>query len=101
MNWYDFNPFEPTIKKYIFEIIKEKYVIHEKTVDKICKEIKDKDDAQKFVDLLGEIFKRGYIIATEQQRESLSKVGMELKILPSDNNKKIFNQKNQGDLEKG
>lgn len=100
MNWYDFNPFESTIKKYIFEMIKEKYVLHEKMVDKICKDIKDKDDAQKFVDLLGEIFKKGYIIAIEQQKESLSKVGMELKVLPPTNNENKIFKKNRDGLER-
>jgi arginyl-tRNA synthetase len=96
MNWFNFNPYEPTIKKYLFEVLKNRYSNHEKTIDRICKKIEDKDEAQNLIDFLGEILRSGYVMAINQQKETLSKLGIELKVV-SPNQNKIFNQKNPDD----
>jgi hypothetical protein len=99
---YFSNPNAAFIKKYLYEILKERYMENEKFIDRICDQLTMRDDAQSFVKLTSDAFQKGYILAVEQHREALAKVGMDVKITnPVSNLNKIFNQKNQGGLEKG
>lgn len=89
------------IKKYLFEILKDRYAENEKCIDRMCQYLVLREDAQDFVKLLADVFQKGYIIAADQHKEALSKIGMGVKLTASDvGGPKIFNQKNQDDLEK-
>lgn len=104
MVWSNYfsNPNAAFVKKYLYELLKERYVENEKFIDRICDQLTMRDDAQAFVKLTSDAFQKGYIIAVEQHKEALAKVGMDVKITnPIGVENKIFNQKNQGGPEKG
>lgn len=89
------------IKKYLFEVLKDKYAENEKCIDRICQHLILREDAQDFIKLFSDVFQKGYIIAADQHKEALAKIGMGVKITSQDNSSpKIFNQKNQDDLQK-
>jgi hypothetical protein len=91
------NPNINFIKKYLFEILKDRYAENEKCIDRMCQNLILREDAQDFVKLLSDVFQKGYIIAADQHKEALSKIGMGVKLTNSDlGGPKIFNhQKNQ------
>ncbi len=101
MNLYNYfmNPHSNHIKKYLFEILKNDYSKHDKFIERFCAQLSLKEDAQSFVELLGDIYKNGYLVAANQHKDELKKMGIDIKItspMSDGNNKnKIFNQKNQ------
>lgn len=96
------NPNSNFIKKYLFEILKDKYAENEKCIDRMCQNLILREDAQDFIKLLSAVFQKGYVIAVDQHKEALSKIGMGVKITSqnSDDLPKIFSQRNQDDLRK-
>lgn len=92
------NPHSNLIKKYLYEILKEKYIEHEKFIDRICSTLAIQEDAQEFVKIIGDVYQKGYVLAVDQHKEALAKIGMSVKITSGDKSEnKIFNQKNQAD----
>lgn len=99
MFWSNYfsNPYSHYIKKYLFEVLKEKYVENEKFIDRISAQLNLETDAQDFVKLCGDLFQKGYIIAVDQHKEALAKIGMNVKITgPTDVGPKIFQSEKSG-----
>jgi hypothetical protein len=96
------NPNSNFIKKYLFEILKDKYAENEKCIDRMCQNLILREDAQDFIKLLSAVFQKGYVIAVDQHKEALSKIGMGVKITSQNGGDlpKIFSQRNQDDLRK-
>lgn len=91
------NPGSILIKKYLFEILKEKYSVNEEVIEKVCKNLETKEECEVFAKFINDIFQNGYMMAIHQQRDALSKLGMKMNItdaveLNKRNNSKIFNQ---------
>lgn len=98
---YFVNPWSVPIKKFLFEILKDRYLENEKFVDRLSEHLKIKEDAQAFVKLLSDAYQKGYIMALDQHREELAKIGMNVKIVPNQQDtNSIFNQKSQVDQPK-
>lgn len=104
MNLYNYfmNPHSNHIKKYLFEILKNDYSKHDKFIERFCVQLNLREDAQSFIELLGDIYKNGYLVAVNQHKDELKKMGIDIKITSPVNNgnngnnaNKIFNQKNQ------
>lgn len=98
MFWSNYfsNPNSIHIKKYLYEILKDKYVENEKFIDRMTNHLILQEDAQDFVKLAQNIFEKGYIMAVEQHKEALAKVGMNVRVVPNSDSKKIFNQEKSG-----
>lgn len=94
MFWSNYfsNPNSIHIKKYLYEILQDKYLDNEKFIDRMASHLIMQEDAQSFVKLAGDIFERGYVVAVDQHKEALAKIGMNVKVVGSTNEKKIFNQ---------
>jgi len=93
MSWSNFfaNPHAPNIKKYLFEILKEKYGENEKFIDRICVGLTVEEDVTGFVKLVSDCFQRGFHLSVEQHKESLSKIGMKVNLTKEvPNDAKIF-----------
>ena len=93
MFWSNFtNPKSTYIKKYLFEILKEKYAQNENIIERMTSQLVLDSDAQAFVKFIGDIFENGYLIASDQHREALSKMGMKINVTNASQENKIFNQ---------
>jgi hypothetical protein len=95
MIWSNYftNPLSITVKKFLFELLKDKYVENEKFIDRISNQLTLEDDAQAFVKIVSDSYRQGYLMCLEQHKEALSKVGMSIKvIMPENKSNSIFNQ---------
>ena len=75
------NPYAPTIKKFLFDMLKQEYSKHEPFIDKMVSTIstpKEYEDISKF---LLEIYQSGYLTAVDQHREGLEKLGLKANIV--------------------
>ena len=50
------NPYDRTVKLYLFEILKDKYEINEKIIERIISNLKIESDTQDFIRLINNIF---------------------------------------------
>jgi len=100
MLWSNYfsNPYSITIKKFLYEVLKERYVDNEKFIDRICSQLVMQEDVQSFVKIINDAHQKGYILALEQHREALAKVGMSVKITNEHQiqSNKIFSQEKSG-----
>lgn len=89
------NPQAITIKKYLFEILKERYPRNEKFIDRLAIGTSTKEDYEGLSMLIADIFETGFLRAVDQYKEHFDKMGMKVNIVSEEkpkNAKKIFNQ---------
>lgn len=98
MNPFMFQNLQATaIKKYLFEILKEKYSKNEKFIERLTYQVNTKEDFESFGIFVTDIFESGFFKAFEQYKENFEKLGMKVNIVAEEkpkepNNNKIFNQ---------
>lgn len=91
------NPYDRTVKLYLFEILKDKYEINEKIIERIISNLKLESDTQEFIRLINNVFEKGFLASSNQYNESLSKLGINVSIKEPENNKnKIFQSEKSG-----
>lgn len=89
------NPQSIAIKKYLFELLKEKYSKNEKFIDRLSTSVSTKEDYEALSVFVADIFESGFVRAVNQYKEQFAKMGMQVKIVPEEKPKnapKIFNQ---------
>lgn len=90
------NPRSYVLKKYIFDILKDKYFKYDNLVERISSQLVTEIDVQQFAEMMTEFYALGYRLAIEQQREELGKLGIKVNInIANEESERIFNQKNQ------
>jgi hypothetical protein len=70
------------IKKYLFELLKGKYVRNEKFIDRISASITTKEDYESLGSLVVDIFETGFLKAVDEYRGQLAKMGLKVSIVP-------------------
>lgn len=70
------------IKKYLFELLKGRYVRNEKFIDRISATITTKEDYEALGNLVVDIFETGFMKAVDEYREQFAKMGMKVSIVP-------------------
>lgn len=82
-NWMDVmnNPRGFTVKKTLFEFLKDRYAVNEDIIDRISYHLVTEDDAKSFIKLMVDTYEIGYATAVEQHREQLAKIGLKVKIV--------------------
>lgn len=95
------NPQSIAIKRYLFELLKERYSKNEKFIDRFSSTITSQQDYEDFGKLIVDIFEVGFLRAVNQYKEQFEKMGMKINIVPEEVAKnpksKIFSQKNQAE----
>jgi hypothetical protein len=90
------NPQSTIIKKYLFEILKERYSKNEKFIERLASFISTKEDFESFGVLITDVFEIGFLRAVNEYKGNFEKLGMKVKIVPEekpkDPNHRIFNQ---------
>lgn len=99
MFWSNYfsNPFSITIKKFLYEILKERYVENEKFIDRMCNDLRLQEDMQNFVKLINDSYQMGFLLAVEQHKEALNKIGLNVNLSNNfENQKTIFQSEKSG-----
>lgn len=84
-----------TIKRYLFEILQERYAKNEKFIERMASTVVTKEDYDGLGSLVTDLFEIGFLRAIDQYKEQLNKMGIKVNIVPEQkptNTKKIFNQ---------
>ena len=69
------------VKKYLFEIYKEKYGENEEIIERICNTLYLNKDIEAFVKLITNAYETGFTTAVKQQTEQLKKFGVEVTVV--------------------
>lgn len=70
------------IKKYLFELLKNRYVRNEKFIDRISAGIATKEDYEALGNLVVDIFETGFMKAVDEYRDQFAKMGMKVSVVP-------------------
>jgi hypothetical protein len=93
------NPFSIAVKKYLYDVLQERYGGNEDIIDRITVSLITENDIQGFAKLVSCIYEAGYFKAVEEHRDVLGRLGHHVRIVPStpevQEKDKIFNQKSQ------
>jgi hypothetical protein len=87
------NPMAVVIKKYLFEMLKEKYAKNERLIERLAQMLVTREDYESFGSLMGDLYESGFLRATDQYREQLSKMGLKVDVVAEERpreGKKIF-----------
>lgn len=88
MSWQNMvNPRSYVIKKFMFEFLKGKFQEHEKIIDRIIISINTDDDMQDFSKMMIDLYETAYMRAVDDHRDQLAKMGLNVKVVPSDHSK--------------
>lgn len=78
------NPRVNTLKKWFFEVLKEKYTSHDPIIERVGSCLVTERDMQEFGKLISEVFQLGYFKAINDYKAEFSKYGMEINVVPGD-----------------
>jgi len=83
-NYFQFmtNPKTFAIKKYMFEILHQKYPEHEQIVERMANSIMTEKDFTDFNKLVAAIYETGYLKAVNDYRDQLAKMGLKVSVVP-------------------
>ena len=88
------NPQAIAVRRYLFEILKERYSRNERYVERLAASIATKDDYEEFGKLVSDLYESGFMRAVDQYKEQFEKSGMRVNIVaeekPKDPNHRIF-----------
>ena len=69
------NPYNKGIKKISFDLLKERFINHEKTIDHISKNITNNKEYEDLGKFLLEFYEAGFFKAVEDHKQELKKLG--------------------------
>ena len=88
------NPQAVAIKRYLFEILKERYGKNEKFIDRLASNITTKEDYESLGAFITDIYEIGFLKAVKEYKEQFEKMGMRVNVVaeekPKDPGHRIF-----------
>ena len=72
------NPFGHGIKKWIFELLNQRAIPHEKILDQLTRSIHTAQDYEDFGKFVAEIYEAGYTRCLDQHEAALKQAGINL-----------------------
>ena len=90
------NPLSWGVKKYMFEILQERYSRNEDVINKVSESVMSEKDYEAFGQLMVDVYEKGFSTALDQQKEQFEKLGINVNIVSptssekKDNSTKIF-----------
>lgn len=79
---YMANPRAYTLKRWLFELLKDKYGPHDKTAERIAAGLPTDHDIEDFGRLAAEIFECGYRKAVADYKTEAEKLGIKVHVVP-------------------
>jgi len=76
------NPKVFVIKKYMFEILQQKFQEHEQIVERMANSLITEKDFEGFNKLVASIYETGYMKAVNDHKEQLAKLGLKVNVVP-------------------
>lgn len=89
------NMHSSAIKKYLFEMLQERYEKNEKFIDRLAGVISNQEDYQALGTLVVDIYEIGFLKAVNEYKDQLAKMGLRVNVVPEEQPKtykKIFDQ---------
>lgn len=82
-NWIEqfINPQGTALKRYLYEILKDKYPKHHDIVERIASNLQTEKDLQNFGALVVELFEMAYAKAVEDYKAELGRMGYKVDIV--------------------
>jgi hypothetical protein len=82
-NWLEHftNPQGTAFKRYLYEILKDKYPKHHDIIERIAANLQTEGDLQNFSALVIELFEMAYAKAVEDYKGELKKMGYKVDIV--------------------
>lgn len=84
------------IKKYLFELLRNRYEKNEKFIDRISSTITTKEDYEDLGRLMADVFEAGFMKAYNEYKDQLAGMGLQVRIVADEKqggeSKRIFNQ---------
>jgi len=84
MNWMQYlaNPQAVAIKKYMYEILQDKYGEHDQLIERVSHSLTTGKDVEGFGKLIAAVYESGYFKAVNDHRETLTKMGLKVNVVP-------------------
>jgi hypothetical protein len=78
------NPNSQIIKRYMFDILRERFPKHEEIIERIASALVTQTDMQSFGKMIVDVYEVAYFKALEEQKEILKKAGIKVSIAPKE-----------------
>lgn len=82
MNGFMGNPHSAALKKYLFEILKDRYWKNEKYIERLAASTMVQDDYDGLGSLIVDVFELGFLRAVDQYKDQMAKMGLRVQIVP-------------------
>lgn len=82
MNPFMQNPQAFAVRKYLFDMLKERYSRNAEYIERLAAGITTKVDYDALGSLMADVYEAGFVRAVDQYKEQLAKVGMKVNIVP-------------------
>ena len=69
------------MKKYVWQLVKDKVVQHEETIECICKDLHTAKEVEALGKLFAEIYEAGFMRCVEEHRDKLETLGLAAKVV--------------------
>ena len=70
-------------KKYVFDMLQEHYIKHEKMIDRLSHYLITEEDVKEFCEIIAAAYSQGYLKAVNDYKEQLRKIGYDVSIKSS------------------
>jgi len=76
------NPQAAAVKKYMFDILQERYRRNERYIERMAAAALTKEDYDGIGSLAADLYEAGFMRAVDQYKDQLAKIGMKVNIVP-------------------
>jgi hypothetical protein len=83
MNPFAGNPHSVAIKRYLFEVLKERYARNERYIERVAASTLVREDYEGLSSLVADLFEAGFMRALDQYKEQIAKMGLRVDVVPS------------------
>ena len=74
--------YKQACSKFLFEILQDRYVQNQNVIDRVSSGLTIEQDVRDFIKLVTDIYELGFLRATGQYQEQLTKLGYKIVIEP-------------------
>jgi hypothetical protein len=76
------NPQAFAVRKYLFEMLKERYTRNADYIERMAAGVTTKGDYEALGSLMADVYEAGFVRAVDQYKEQLAKMGMKVNVVP-------------------
>ena len=101
-SWFEYirSPHSFAVKKYLVEMLKERYTKHDPYISRLASTMNTDEDVKGFSAFIADVYEAGFMKAYSDYREELKKLGYGLQVVPENSTTKdipsIFPQEKSG-----